>query len=195
MSGIEMGYVAAAMAAAATVAEGYAQKQEADFQSDVQKENARVLRENAYRKRLETSINEDTMRRENRQKMARNIAASIEQGMGESSTTIGALGQEATKLEQNALNLRYEGLSAGENLAIQADYMNQQAKASKIAGKNAFNMSLIKAPISALTAYYTAGGSAGLDNKLAEDGWKNLGNKVYTRGGSSATTRFYKLRG
>jgi hypothetical protein len=180
------------MAAAATVAEGFAQKQEADFQSDIQKQNARVLRENAYRKRLETSINEDTMRRENRQKIARNIAASIEQGMGESSTTIGALGQEATKLEQNALNLRYEGLSAGENLAIQANYMNQQAKASKIAGKNAFNMSLIKAPISALSAYYTAGGSAGL-GKAAEKGWTSLGGGVTTRGGSSSSTRFYSL--
>lgn len=190
MSGVEIAI--GALAAAATVAEGYAQKQEADFQSDIQKQNARVLRENAYRKRLETSINEDTMRRENRQKMARNIAASIEQGMGGSSTTIGALGQEATKLEQNALNLRYEGLSAGENLAIQANYMNQQAKASKIAGKNAFNMSLIKAPLAFASAYYTAGGSAGL-GKTAEKGWASLGGGVTTRGGSSATTRFYSL--
>ena len=192
MSGIETSYIIGALAAAATVAEGYAQKQEGKFQSKVQEENARVLRENAYRKRLETSINEDTMRRENREKVARNLAASIEQGMGGSSTTIGALGQEATKLERNALNLRYEGLSTAENLDIESNYMRQQSKLTKQAGKNAFNMSLLKAPLAFASAYYTAGGSVGL-GKTAEKGWTSLGSGVTTRGGSSATTRFYKI--
>lgn len=181
MSGVEIAI--GALAAAATVAEGYAQKQEADFQSDIQKQNARVLRENAYRKRLETSINEDTMRRENRQKISRNLAASIEQGMGGSSTTIGALGQQATMLEQNALNLRYEGLSAAENLDIESNYMRQQSKLTKQAGKNAFNMSLIKAPLAFASAYYTAGGSAGLGiagKKVAADqAYRLSDNKLY----------------
>ena len=192
MSGIETSYIIGALAAAATVAEGYAQKQESKFQSKIQEDNARILRENAYRKRLETSINEDTMRRENRQKISRNLAASIEQGMGGSSTTIGALGQQATMLEQNALNLRYEGLSAAENLDIESNYMRQQSKLTKQAGKNAFNMSLIKAPLAFASAYYTAGGSAGL-GKAAEKGWTSLGGGVTTRCCSSSSTRFYSL--
>ena len=187
MSGVETAWIIAAAAATATVAEGYGQYQEAKSEARLQDANAAILRQNARRKRLETAMNEDAMRKENRQKVAKNLAASIEQGGGGSPTSIGVLGQQATTLEQNALNLRYEGLSQAENMDINANYLNQQAKATKKAGKNAFNMSLIKAPISGAMAYYTAGGSMAAE-KGAQEGWTSLGNGVSTRGGTSAYT-------
>lgn len=189
MSSIAVGMGIAA--AASTIMQGYGEKQEAKYQAKVADANANILRQNAYRKRLETSINEDTMRRQNRETLAKNTAAAIEQGGGNSQTTIGALGQQATTLEQNALNLRYEGLSAAENYDISANYMNQQAKATRRQGKNAFYMSLIQSPFSAMSAYYGAGGKAGLGNpssSLDTDGYSRRNNRFLSIDGNRYET-------
>ena len=149
------------LAAVGTVLQGVASYQENKYQAKVADANADIMRANADQKRLETSINEDVIREQNRRTLARNIAASSEQGMANSATTIGALGQQATDLEQNALNLRYEGIAAAENMDIQANYYNQMAKGYKRQGNNAFYMSLIKAPIAYASAYTSAGGDIG----------------------------------
>ena len=172
-----------AIASLATVAEGYGQYQEGKFQKKQADANADILRQNAARKRLETAINEDTLRAQNRQTLAKNIAASIEQGMGNSATTVGVLGQDAANLEQNALNLRYEGLSAAEGMDIQADYYNVQGKAAKRAGKNAFTMSLLRAPLSFASGYTAAGGNvANLFGTFS--GKKVPGAELYNLNGS-----------
>ena len=191
MTSIAVGMAVAA--AASTVMQGYATKQEAKFQAKQQDANAQILRQNAYRKRLGTSLNEDTMRRQNREILAKNTAAAIEQGGGNSQTTVGALGQQATTLEQNALNLRYEGLSAAENYDIAANYANQQAKATRRMGKNAFTMSLLQAPFSAMSAYYGAGGMAGLNksnpnNVLDSDGYLRRNNRFLSIDGNRYET-------
>ena len=155
--------MAVASAATATM-EAYGRKKEADYQAEVMEANSKIAHENAYRKRLEASINEDTLRRENREKIARNTAAAIEQGMGGSATTIGALGQQATTLEQNAFNVRYEGLAAAENMDIEADYLRPQAKGTKRMGNNGFRLALLGAPFAAAKSYYSSGGTGGLNN-------------------------------
>lgn len=146
------------LAAATTVLNTISTIQENNVKARLSDANADILRANADQKRLETSINEDVTREQNRRTLARNIAASSEQGMANSATTIGALGQQATDLEQNALNLRYEGIAAAENMDIQADYMNRQAKEYRKQSQNSFYMGLIKTPISYLSGYLQAGG-------------------------------------
>lgn len=172
-----------AIAAAATVAEGYGTYQEARYESKVASANADVYRQNAARKRLETAINEDTTREQNRRTLARNIAASSEQGMANSATAIGALGQQATDLEQNALNIRYEGISAAEGIDIQADYYDQMSNNLERQGKNKFYMSLLKAPISFAQGYTKAGGDIGSlfssTSNVPTSETLNLGGKKY----------------
>ena len=146
-------------AAGATLAQGYSQYKQGKYQAEVYNAQADVYKDAAYRKRLETAINEDTQRRENRRDLARNIAGANEQGMGSSQTTIGALGQYATDYERNALKIRYEGLSQAESLSDQANTYNYMGKFAKQQGKNAWNASLIKAPFAFAGGYASAGGT------------------------------------
>lgn len=147
------------MSAASGILSGLGALQEGDFQASQYSNNAALLRQNAYRKRLETAINEDRTRAANRQLMALNEAASVEQGMAGSATTAGVLGQQATQLEQNALDLRYKGISAAQNMEAQADYLDYMAKMAKKKGKNKFGVSLLTAPLSFAQGFTGAGGT------------------------------------
>ena len=145
--------VGAVLAVAGTVANSYGEYQEGKYKANVMKANADVMQQNAARKRLETAINEDTQREMNRRQIAKNEAAMIEQGnMG--TTGIGVLGQQATDLEQNVLNSRYQGLAAAEAQDIEANYLRLNAKQTKKQAKNKFITDLIfKAPSSGLSSY------------------------------------------
>lgn len=185
MSAIAIGLAAAG----ATLAQGYSQYKQGKYQAEVYNAQADVYKDAAYRKRLETAINEDTQRRENRRDLARNIAAANEQGMGNSQTTIGALGQYATDYERNALNIRYEGLSQAESLSDQASTYNYMGKFAKQQGKNAWNASLIKAPFAFAGGYASAGGTfaegalgdIGAGMSIVNDIWDfaDTGNPAY----------------
>lgn len=185
MSAIAIGLAAAG----ATLAQGYSQYKQGKYQAEVYNAQADVYKDAAYRKRLETAINEDTQRKENRRDLARNIAVSNEQGMGSSQTTIGALGQYATDYERNALNIRYEGLSNAESLSDQASTYNYMGKFAKQQGKNAWNASLIKAPFAFAGGYATAGGTfasgalgdIGAGMSIVNDIWDfaDTGNPAY----------------
>lgn len=158
MSGVE----AALLSFTAGALSAYGQYQEGRYQANVAKANARVLEANADKIRLETSINEDIKREENRRLMARNFAASVEQGMTGSQTTVGVLGQQATDLEQNVLNLRYKGLSEAESIDIQAYFKRQESKQRKRQAKLGFYTGLINSGIDAAKTYVAfSGGSSG----------------------------------
>lgn len=180
MSGVEVGVLAATMAIAGTVAQSYGEYQEGKYQSRVMKANANVLQQNAQRKRLETALNEDIAREQNRRQIAKNEAAMIEQG-SLSQTSIGVLGQQATDLEQNVLNSRYQGISAAEAMDIEATYMRQNAKATKKQAKNKFYTDLIfKAPSAGFSAYSKFGGSLSPQNKTPNYGTYTLSdNRKY----------------
>jgi hypothetical protein len=149
------------ISAAATLAQGYSQYKQGKYEASIYNAQADVYKNAAYRKRLETAINEDAQRRENKRDMARAFAASTEQGMANSQTAIGALGQYATDKERGALNIRYEGLSAAESLSDQATSYNYMGKFAKQQGKNAWNASLIKSPFAFASGYEAAGGVFG----------------------------------
>ena len=172
--------VGAVLAVAGTVAQSYGEYQGEKYKSRVMKANADVLQQNAQRKRLETSLNEDIAREQNRRQIAKNEAAMIEQG-SLSQTGIGALGQQATDLEQNVLNSRYQGISAAEAMDIEATYMRQNAKATKRQAKNKFYTDLLfKAPSAGFSAYSNFGGSLNSPSKtLNYDTYKLSDNRKY----------------
>lgn len=160
MSGIEIAIMTAV--AAATVAEGYNAYQQGKEQKKAYDKNAEILRQNAARKRMETSLNEDILRSQNRKEMAKARAAMSEAGMATSATTTGVLGQMGAEQEQNVLNQRYAGETEAVNYMNQANMQNYYGSQAKRQGLNAFKMSFIKAGVNAALAYATAGaGSAG----------------------------------
>ena len=77
------------MSAASGILSGLGALQEGDFQASQYSNNAALLRQNAYRKRLETAINEDRTRAANRQLMDVHAAASVDQGMEGRATQAG----------------------------------------------------------------------------------------------------------
>lgn len=178
-------YAAIAMAIS-TIAQGYATYKEGKEQKEIADANAKILEANADQKRLETSINEDQKRKENRQILARNIVAAGEQGMGQSATTLGYLGQQATTLDQNALNLRYEGLSAATRLDNEAMYSRFQGKVAKQQGKRAFQLSFLSGAAKGMSTYYSFGGTGGTggtpsggSNTVPAGQYYNIGGNMY----------------
>lgn len=173
------------LALASTVAQSYGEYQEGRYKSRVMKANADVLQQNAQRKRLETAINEDSARKMARRQLAKNEAAMIEQGnLGQ--TGIGVLGEQATDLEQNILNSRYQGLAAAEAQDIEANYLRQNAKITKRQARNKFFTDLIfKAPANAFSSYTRLGGYQKTPSP----------NLIDESGGSSSTFRTYNIGG
>ena len=158
MSGVETAIVLGAASAAATIAQGYQSYQQGKQEKKAYDANADILRRNAAQKRLETSINEDLQRSENRRRISAARAAMGEAGILNSATSIGALGQMASDAEQNVLNYRYTGETEANNYLSQADMQNYYGRAAKANGKNAFKMSFINAGISGASTYKNMGG-------------------------------------
>ncbi len=182
MSGVELAAVAAIATAASTVMSGYQSYQEGKQEKKAYDANAAILRRNAAQKRLETSINEDTQRSENRRRISASRAAMGEAGVLNSATTTGALGQMASEAEQNVLNYRFSGESEALNYMNQAQMQNYYGRMAKANGKNAFKMSFLNAGVNGLSTYLSAGGTAG--GAPAGDGWEKIGSGAYTRGGA-----------
>lgn len=154
------GTIATVTAAAATVAGGYSAYRQGKEQQKAYDKNADILRQNAAKKRLETSLNEDIVRSQNRQKMSKARAAFAEAGMATSATTSGVLGQMGADQEGNALLTRYQGETEAVNYMNQANMQSFYGKQAAKQGRNAFNMSLIKAGVSLLGAWAASGAGA-----------------------------------
>lgn len=154
------GTIATVAGAAATVAGGYSAYREGKEQKKAYDRNADILRQNAAKKRLETSLNEDIIRSQNRQKMSKARAAFAEAGMATSATTSGVLGQMGAEQEENALLTRYQGETEAVNYMNQANLQSFYGKQAAKQGRNAFNMSLIKAGVSLLGAWAASGTGA-----------------------------------
>ena len=113
----------AAMAAYSACQGGKAQERAYNAQAEQDENNAR-------QKALETSINEDTARKQQRANLARMSAAQSEAGLdGGTATT--AYMDSVRNSEQDVMNLRYQGMSQWQN------YKNQAAL-NRFYGKQAF---------------------------------------------------------
>lgn len=99
--------VTTALQVAKTVQEGRAQGRAYEAQAGLDEMNA-------DRQGLETSLNEDTLRRQNRQRLAQIAGAQAEAGLV-GGTAFGSYMQNLKNTEQDALNLRYQGMSQWQN--------------------------------------------------------------------------------
>ena len=171
---------AAAASAAATVASGYQSYKEGKEQQKAYNINADILRQNAARKRLENSLNEDILRQENREKLSKARAAMNEAGIITSATTTGVLGQMGAEQEQNVLNQRYAGETEAVNYMNQAAMQNYYGKAAAASGRSAFKMSFLKAGINAITTY------VGVNGALSSAGTAAGGSNAFIGGSRQA---------
>ena len=140
------------------ILEGYQAYQEGKAQKKAYDANAEILRQNAARKRMETSLNEDIIRSQNKKEVAKARAAFAESGMATSATTTGVLGQMGSEQEQNVYNQRYLGETEAVNYMNQASLQNYYGSQAKRKGLNTFKMSFLKAAAKAVAAW--AGGAA-----------------------------------
>ena len=125
LSALSYGLMAASagLAAYSSYQGGKAQERAYQAQAEQDEANARV-------KALETSINEDTARKQQRANLARMSAAQSEAGL-EGGTATTAYMSSFRNAEQDVMNLRYQGMSQWAN------YKNQAAL-NRFYGKQAF---------------------------------------------------------
>lgn len=169
MSAIAIGLASAA----GTLAQAYSEKRQGDYNASVYNAQANSYKDASFRKRLETAINVDTQREQNRRDVARAIASSVELGMSNSDTTTNAIGQYASDLEKSANAINYQGLSQAESMSNMASSYQTMARYEKRKGKNAWNQGLLKAPLSYFSGYI----GSGIDNG------QEVGNIAKTLGG------------
>lgn len=166
--------LAAGMSAYSSYQSGKATERAYNAQADQDEANARA-------KALETSINEDTMRKASREKLARMSAAQSEAGLdGGTATT--AYMSSFTNAEQDAMNLRYQGMSQWQN------YKNQAAL-NRFYGKQAFKQGQLGAWTSGIGGLAQMGAmyASNYTPKLNEP--KTAGTSLtggYAQGGTSA---------
>ena len=132
LTALSYGLVAASAGLAAYSAYQGGKAQERAYNAQAEQDEA-----NARAKALETSINEDALRKERRAKLARMSAAQGEAGL-EGGTATGAYMSSFINAEQDAMNLRYQGMSQWAN------YKNQAAL-NRFYGKQAFKQGQIGA--------------------------------------------------
>ena len=173
----------AAMAAYSSYQGGKAQERAYNAQAEQDEANAR-------QKALETSINEDTARKQQRANLARMSAAQSEAGLdGGTATT--AYMSSVRNSEQDVMNLRYQGMSQWAN------YKNQAAL-NRFYGKQAFKQGQLGAWTAGLQGAAQMGSMyvSSHTPKLNEP--KTAGNALtggYAQGGTSNSLGGYSYMG
>lgn len=160
---VSLGLTAASAGMAAYSSYKGGKAQEKAYNAQAQQDEA-----NARQKALETSINEDTMRREGRQKLARMSAAQSEAGL-EGGTAETAYMSGVRNAEQDAMNLRYQGMSQWANF-------KNQAALNRVYGRQAFKQGQMGAWTAGL------GGLAKMGSIYADSYTPNLTDKPNTAG-------------
>lgn len=174
MAGLTTGtYISLALQAAAAGMAAYASYQGGKATERAYNAQAEQDEANARQKALETSINEDTMRRENRQKLARMSAEQSEAGL-EGGTATTAYMSSVRNAEQDAMNLRYQGMSQWANF-------KNQAALNRMYGRQAFKQGQFGAWTAGL------GGLAKMGATYADSYNPNLGDtpKFQSLGGTT----------
>lgn len=165
-------WVGLGLTAAAAGMSAYSSYQSGKATERAYKAQAEQDEANARQKALETSINEDTMRKESREKLARMSAAQSEAGLdGGTATT--AYMSSFRNAEQDAMNLRYQGMSQWAN------YKNQAAL-NRFYGRQAFKQGQLGAWTSGLS------GAAQMGAMYANYYTPNLNDKPKTTGNTLA---------
>ena len=113
---------------------------------------ARQDDENARAQALETSLAEDQLRKQNRKQLGELEARLAENGLS-GSTFDRVFTDSASNLEQDALNLRYEGQSRWRNYKNSAAMNRYGATMAKANARNAVWQAGINSAVGAMTTY------------------------------------------
>ena len=140
------------------------------FQARQDEENARAVA-------LENSLAEDQLRKQNRKQLGELEARLAENGLS-GSTFDRVFSDSASNLEQDALNLRYEGLSRWRNYKNSAAMNRYGVTMSQANARNAVWQAGINSAVGAMSTYaaYNAtkvptntNGTQSLDTKQAQN--------------------------
>lgn len=173
MTGIEVGVIMAWATAASAVIGAYsaiqsgknqsaqyrAQQDAANYNAEIQSQNARVARQQA-------GAREEAHRRQARQVLGEQRAALAQAGAGLSGSAADVYGQSAANAELDALNIRYEGELDARGLLAQSELTTFEGKVSGMNAKSAKRAGYVNAASSLLAggskAYgYAKGGGGG----------------------------------
>ena len=153
--------IAIAIAAAGTVMQGYAAKQQGEFENDVSKYNERQLQNEATRTRNKGTEEEIIQRDKTAQLTSLQRAQLGASGVGVDSGSALTLQQDAELIgEADALRIRSNFSDAAQSLDDQADITRSQGKAALQGGQKAFAGSLLSAGGSVAGQWYTPASAA-----------------------------------
>tara|TARA_R110000744_G_scaffold380326_3_gene500757 strand:+ start:21795 stop:22292 length:498 start_codon:yes stop_codon:yes gene_type:complete len=148
--------IAIAVAAAGTVMQGYAAKQQGEFENDVSKYNSRQLDNEATRTRNKGTEEEIKQRDKTAQLTSLQRAQLGASGVDVGSGSALSLQEDAEMIgEADALRIRSNFSDAATSLEAQSDITRSQGKAALQAGQNAFKSSILQAGGSVAAAWYT----------------------------------------
>ncbi|MBO4674989.1 MAG: hypothetical protein J5601_02750 [Elusimicrobiaceae bacterium] len=129
------GTTALVLSLVGTAAQIAGQMQQGRAQGRAYEAQASVDDANWRNKAKETSLNEDTLRRKQRQDLAKIAGAQNEAGLV-GGTAFGSYMQSLKNAEQDALNLRYEGMSQVQNYKNSAMLNRAYGKQARLNARN-----------------------------------------------------------
>lgn len=147
-------YIAAGVSAVGAIAQGNAQKAQADSQAEAAQYNATIANQNADTALQAGNANEEAQRRKSAAELGQQRAGMAENGIGlDSGTATDLTESSAMNAELDALNARYNGQVQARDYKAQAALGQQQASSSRAAGQAAQTSGYLTAGASALSSY------------------------------------------
>lgn len=167
MCGVTMGVVLAWASVATAAVGAYSaiqagKGQEAQYKSAQQAAdyNAEMQRQNAAVARQQAGAREEAQRRQARQVLGEQRAALSQAGIGLSGSAADVYGQSAANAELDALNIRYEGELDARGLLAQSQLTSYEGQVSGMNAKSAKRAGYVNAASSLLSGATSAYGYA-----------------------------------
>lgn len=126
-----------AIQAIGAIQQGNAQAAQYQAQAQGQEYNARVSRSQAEAAGQQWSAREDAQRRQARQILGKQLAATAQSGVNLNGSAADIFRESMVNAEQDALNIRYEGEMTRTGLLNQAQLSDYEASAFRSAAKSA----------------------------------------------------------
>ncbi len=163
MSGAEVFLLAAAtgMGAYSQYQQGRAQEAQYNAQAQAADVNARIARQNAETVAQQAGAREDLQRKQARQVIGRQLAATAESGVHLNGTAGDLLEESMGNAELDALNIRYEGEVNRTGLLNQANMFDYEAKINRGNAKQARRQANVSAATTLLSGGYQLGKAGG----------------------------------
>lgn len=175
-------FIMAGISAYGAIQQGQAQAAAANQQADIEKQNEKLLRDQARVARQQAGAEEESQRRQARQLLSSQRAAIGQSGIGYGGTAGLLMEDSAMQAELDALNIRYGGEMQASNILNQAGQAGQSASILRDNARQAKRSALIGAGTSLLGSYGGTFGS-GTPSSVRLQGQSKplLNNAAYVR--------------